>query len=279
MSKLLNQSKGITLFELLVIIVVLGIISAIAILGIGSLIEKTRLNADMATIESLNIATKLYLSLNEGHDAFNDESNNSEELLQLLLTLGYLDKEPIVQTKDASFEWRYLEYSWTLSTINDDSINYVEVSEEEITRGSSWMSNWIINYIGSDTHLIIPESLGIRVIAVTGDYQTSGNTAFMGKNIQSVILPIGIEEIGSMAFRDNLLTSIVIPSSVTHIRSAAFRENPITEITIGNNVQIDDRVFGIGFNGATSTTNAFRTAYELEGAGTYKLIDNEWVKQ
>ena len=82
-----------------------------------------------------------------------------------------------------------------------------------------------------------------------------------------------------MAFRDNHLTSIIMPQGVISIQSAAFRENPITEITIGSGVTIMDRVFGSGFARSTQTTNAFREAYDIGGAGTYVLVNEEWIKQ
>lgn len=64
MKQRLNNQKGLTLIELLAVIVILGIIAAIAIPSIGSIIEKSKYDAAKAdTIQVLN-AAKLYTAAN-----------------------------------------------------------------------------------------------------------------------------------------------------------------------------------------------------------------------
>jgi type IV pilus assembly protein PilA len=65
LKKRLKNQRGLTLVELLAVIVILGIISAIAVPSIGGIIQKSRVDAVKAeAIQVLN-AGKLYLTANE----------------------------------------------------------------------------------------------------------------------------------------------------------------------------------------------------------------------
>lgn len=60
--KKLKDQRGLTLVELLAVVVILGIISAIAIPSIGNIIEKSRYDAAKAdAIQAIN-AAKLYVA-------------------------------------------------------------------------------------------------------------------------------------------------------------------------------------------------------------------------
>ena len=52
----LNQ-KGITLLELLIVVIVLGVIASISIPAVGSIVENTQVRADEATVLGMNQAT------------------------------------------------------------------------------------------------------------------------------------------------------------------------------------------------------------------------------
>jgi type IV pilus assembly protein PilA len=60
MIKTLRNKKGVTLVELLAVVVILGIIAAIAVPTIGNLIANQQAKADEATLQNVVAAAKTY---------------------------------------------------------------------------------------------------------------------------------------------------------------------------------------------------------------------------
>lgn len=56
----MRNERGLTLVELLAVIVILGIIAAIAVPAIGNIIEKSKVEAHNANVTMINNAMKLY---------------------------------------------------------------------------------------------------------------------------------------------------------------------------------------------------------------------------
>lgn len=61
----LKNQKGMTLVELLAVMVIIGIIAAISIPAIGNLIENSRRDAHVANVKALQEAARLYVNSNE----------------------------------------------------------------------------------------------------------------------------------------------------------------------------------------------------------------------
>ncbi|WP_214817484.1 prepilin-type N-terminal cleavage/methylation domain-containing protein [Exiguobacterium sp. s131] len=64
-AKQLKDERGLTLVELLVVVVILGIIAAIAVVAIGGIIENSKKDAMVADAKQMVSAAKLYVASNE----------------------------------------------------------------------------------------------------------------------------------------------------------------------------------------------------------------------
>jgi type IV pilus assembly protein PilA len=102
LKRLLKNERGLTLIELLAVIVILGIIAAIAIPSIGGLINKTKEDAIKADAVQVLNAAKLYVSTNAGkvEDDIAADTDHQVVLSKTKTGTGpldeYLDKVPEV---------------------------------------------------------------------------------------------------------------------------------------------------------------------------------------
>ena len=289
------KKAGVTLIELLIVIVVLAVIASIAIPAIGTMVERTRLEADKASVTRLNASTRLYRLNRHGNDPFEDEQSTSEMLIQRLVTEGYLSAHSRPQSQDAEFVWSHEHSHWFLSI--DNTIVVIPTDEAFFTvHGTN--NNLIVDYdVSGGSYVVIPTQINnITITEISGQ---GGQGAFQNKQIETVILPSGLIAIGNFAFRNNLLTSItfpqglarigisafadnqitevILPNSITSVAASAFHSNPITRITIGDDVTIGD-TYSFGIHRPGGDRN-FNKVYELGGAGTYNWNGTDWIKE
>ena len=88
MMKIGLKHKGVTLVELLAVVVILGIIAAVAFVAIGNLISNTSTKAYKETVASLNQATKNYVLWDNvtSNDVFEGSTTNSGRISVLFFT-------------------------------------------------------------------------------------------------------------------------------------------------------------------------------------------------
>lgn len=84
-----RNEKGYTLIELLAVVVILGIISAIAVVGIGQLINQSRERAFVSQALHLKEAANLLIT---SERVKNPDSIPSEVTYEMLLQEGFLEK-------------------------------------------------------------------------------------------------------------------------------------------------------------------------------------------
>ena len=100
----------------------------------------------------------------------------------------------------------------------------------------------ITNYVGSSKNVVIPcEINGMPVSSIEGLQGENGafiRGAFQGLQIESVVFPSTLKNIGIQAFDDNQIKEIKLPDNVFNVSFASFRKNPIEKLDLGNGVMM-----------------------------------------
>lgn len=95
LKKIWNKEDGFTLVELLGVIVILGIILAIAIPGIGNIVENARTSTEKHQEELVLDAARMYFL--DGADE-KEGAKKGEVSVELLKSSGYLESKDINAT-------------------------------------------------------------------------------------------------------------------------------------------------------------------------------------
>ncbi len=100
--RIFNQ-RGVTLIELLAVIVILGIISAVAVPSILNQIDKAKTNSDSANLQILQEAVERYAAYNGSYPA------NLDALTSTANGGPYLKAIPTIQTGNGAGDnkWSY----------------------------------------------------------------------------------------------------------------------------------------------------------------------------
>ncbi|WP_370223401.1 type II secretion system protein [Cytobacillus sp.] len=122
----LKNQKGLTLIELLAVIVILGIIAAIAVPSIGGLINKTKDDAKVAEAVQIVNAAKLYITTNpSAQDLTHDDLKSYLEKVK--------DKDYVVTVEkgtDGKFTYKLQKHDG--GKIVKDSTSDVTVTEAQL---------------------------------------------------------------------------------------------------------------------------------------------------
>ncbi|MFS1512762.1 type II secretion system protein [Chengkuizengella sp. SCS-71B] len=116
---MLNKEQGLTLVELLAVIVVLGIIAAIAVPSINGIINDTEVQAREAIALQLYEAARITDTIND------PEGNDDDVTLEELIDLEYFANGDLVDPVTALTigDTTTVDFSTNIITVNDDSDN------------------------------------------------------------------------------------------------------------------------------------------------------------
>src|SRR5574344_1470925 len=90
-----NKKYGFTLFELLVSISIIAVMTAVAVVSFGGLNKKTRDQRRISDVEKVRVALESYKQINN----FYPDSTNAQNLL---ISGGFLDKWPTDRKQGSS---------------------------------------------------------------------------------------------------------------------------------------------------------------------------------
>lgn len=293
--KSLSQNKnGVTLIELLTIIVILAIIAAFSIPAFGRMIERTRVDADQANVMTLNRSTRLYLLSNPRSDVFSDTTMDSDALIDYLFQERYLDERVKPLVPEGVFSWNHTISLWLY---NDQ---YIISLLDGLTFGTSGgQSSFLMGtYTGTADAITIPRAIdGTTITDIYQDIFRFGDD-FSQTQLTTVSFPIDSEitQIHARAFKDNNLTAIEFPENLKRIDFWAFHNNDIQELIFPDTLEtIEGQAFA-GNDNLTRITigtidlgnlgdnifpehQSFLDAYGEGGAGTYVRTSAGWQKE
>ena len=99
--KLVKNEKGLTLVELLAVIVILAIIAAIAVPAIGNIIENSRYNAVKSDALNVITAGTLYYTDNPNGEADGEADTKEQVTVEKLIETGYLENPGSIESSAA----------------------------------------------------------------------------------------------------------------------------------------------------------------------------------
>ncbi|MFC5603955.1 prepilin-type N-terminal cleavage/methylation domain-containing protein [Sporosarcina koreensis] len=134
LQKRLKNEKGLTLVELLAVIVILGIIAAIAVPAIGGIIENTRVKAQFSDGQNVLAAANIYFVENPGAQPVS---------IAELVSQNYLDNAGSFG-KDNDGKVTYTKGGNTLSatTVGDKTtVTFANATNEAISKADAKSGN------------------------------------------------------------------------------------------------------------------------------------------
>ncbi|WP_113926545.1 prepilin-type N-terminal cleavage/methylation domain-containing protein [Bacillus sp. P14.5] len=122
-AKQLKDERGLTLVELLVVVVILGIIAAIAVVAIGGIIENSKKDAMVADAKQMVSSAKIYTASNDVIDGtvlnFNGEAEGTTDLSSYVGSLKDPFKEGTYNTATVTVGKNGNKYTYTANLVGE----------------------------------------------------------------------------------------------------------------------------------------------------------------
>jgi prepilin-type N-terminal cleavage/methylation domain-containing protein len=113
-----NNKKGFTLIELIIVTAIIGILVSTVVPKFLHYEELSRIAVDKYNVSILNKITPLYCIINTSSNPFEDETKSNGELIEVLVSNGYITSTVQPQRKDVTFTWIFNEERWYLKNLD-----------------------------------------------------------------------------------------------------------------------------------------------------------------
>ncbi|WP_226677430.1 type II secretion system protein [Mesobacillus jeotgali] len=130
MKKKMKDQRGLTLVELLAVIVILGIIAAIAVPSIGNIIDNTEEKATVAEGLQIINAAKLYVA--ENPTATTITPQQLDGYLEKISTTDTSDFTSVTVSKSSTGKYTYTLNGHDSVPLANDAENATSVSEQQL---------------------------------------------------------------------------------------------------------------------------------------------------
>ncbi|RWU16190.1 prepilin-type N-terminal cleavage/methylation domain-containing protein [Anoxybacillus flavithermus] len=174
LKKLIRNEKGLTLIELLAVIVILGIIAAIAIPSIGGLIDNSKKDAHVANAQQMINAAKIAVTADKS--LLPAEGKGKVVSLKYLEDNGYLEKIKDPDKTEEGYVENVPDYSGTADPQVSDDLSLGGQGQGEVNQPSSGSYVVIVN---KNNKL----SYSVKLVNKKRGVQTGGTSGAAGKAV------------------------------------------------------------------------------------------------
>lgn len=258
---------GFTLAELLAVITLLGVIALLVFPTVNKVVDKNRQKAYDHQIDGILEGASNYVTQKLANASYEEYEQDFYFSLDELKQSGFISAKeiinPITDEKMngcviAKYKYQSKQhvYEYQEGTCSDVLRQLYACYDFDVETGT------ILEYYEfQNNDSAQPQCpIDVEIPKVINDVPVTviGDSAFVGRGLDSVEIPNSVTTIGSSAFSDNDLTSVTIPSSVTSIGNSAFRKtssyNPITTIINQTGREFDWKSITGGSSEATFVT-------------------------
>jgi len=139
----MNNKKGFTLIELVIVIALLGILSTIGIPRFIGYVNHSRIAVDQANLKILNTTTTLYrIKYNITNPDVFEGIDTDEKRIEELVDKDFLNYAPEPQVKNGEFSWHMNSQKWLHSTFEIAEGSLSEYYFSEMTKSDFLFNSW-----------------------------------------------------------------------------------------------------------------------------------------